>query len=420
MNFWNCRSLCSERIASDLAETFFARQISTCALAETHLRGEEKAEMNGYELLNSGVSMSASKTQAGVGLAYNPAKVKIIDSAAVSEKNAVAWLIAKDTRLQVVATPFSPQKTDEKKYMQYLQELKDACKLRPSKVKSSSELQLLIPGDLNATLGKEIHEHLPKQVGRFLPEEESSRNGELMTEIVTELGLRVNNSFFKKKETKKMSWRHPRTGKLSLMDYCLSPMNSRIMVQDLKFSWRDSQHSDHAMLILLIRDKLPQKPRARYRGIEKNGVDIRGKCDKIFRTPKELEKFRTKVKATTIDPAKITETLRQIIEEQQIDERSDFHGSSRASHLTSAEIETLQERKSVHKRYLASKCPEVRVKRDVLNRKVKKITSDCKDHAIESRLKSYEHLQDTQDIKNAFKSLKETLRCYRISWFERK
>ena len=184
-----------------------------------------------------------------------------------------------------------------------------------------------------------MHEHLPKQVGRFLPEEESSRNGELMTEMITELGHRVNNSFFKKKETKKMSWRHPRTGKLSLKDYCLSPMNSRIMVQDLRFSWRDSQDSDHAMMILFIRDKLPKRPRARIRRIEKNSVDIRGKCDKICRTPKELEKLCTKVKATTIDPAKITESLRQIIEEQEIDERSDFDGSSWASHLTSAEID---------------------------------------------------------------------------------
>ena len=86
MSFWNCRSLCSERIASDLAETLFARQISICALAETHLRGEEQTEMNSYEFLNSGVSMSASKTQAGVGLAYDPAKVKVVDFAAVSER----------------------------------------------------------------------------------------------------------------------------------------------------------------------------------------------------------------------------------------------------------------------------------------------------------------------------------------------
>ena len=221
-----------------------------------------------------------------------------------------------------------------------------------------------------------MHEHLPKQVGTFLPEEESSRNGELMTEMITEIGLRISNSFFKKKETRKMSWRHPRTGKLSLKDYCLSPMNSRIMVQDLRFSWRDSQNSDHAMMILLIRVFLGAKAKTaitqwrscssgitsrKYRepdiGVDRYSVDIRGKCDKICRTPKELEKWRTKVKATTIDPAKIRETLRQIIEEQEIDERSDFDGSSWASHLTSAEIETLQERKSVHKIYLASKCP---------------------------------------------------------------
>ena len=90
------------------------------------------------------------------------------------------------------------------------------------KMKPSSELQLLVLGELNATMGKEMQERLPKHVRRFLPEKESSWNGELMAEMI-ELGLRVNNSFFKKKETKKMSWRHPRTGKFSLKDYHLSP-----------------------------------------------------------------------------------------------------------------------------------------------------------------------------------------------------
>ena len=91
-----------------------------------------------------------------------------------------------------------------------------------------------------------------------------------------------------------MSWRYPRTGKLSLKDYCLSPMNLRIMVQDLRCFWRDSQDSDHAMMILLISDKLPKKPRARHGGVERYTVDIRGRCDKICQTPKELEKLHTK------------------------------------------------------------------------------------------------------------------------------
>ena len=64
-----------------------------------------------------------------------------------------------------------------------------ACNLRSLKVKSSSEFQLLILGHLNATLGKKMHEHIPKQVRRFLLEEESSRIWELMTEKITELKL---------------------------------------------------------------------------------------------------------------------------------------------------------------------------------------------------------------------------------------
>ena len=163
MSFRNRRSLSSERIASDVAETIFAQHISIWAMAETHLRGEEKAEMNGYKFFNSGLSMSASKTQAGVGLAYDPGEVKVIDFTAVSERNAVAWLIAKDTRWQVVATYAPTENCDELEYLRYLEELKDACKLRSSKVKSWSEFQLLIFGDLNATLGKKCMSIYPSR-----------------------------------------------------------------------------------------------------------------------------------------------------------------------------------------------------------------------------------------------------------------
>ena len=89
------------------------------------------------------------------------------------------------------------------------------------------------------------------------------------------------------------------------------------------------------------------------------------------------------MKATTTDPARITETLR----------RSD--GSSCASHLTSTEIETLKQQKSKHTRYLSNKYSNDRVKRDEPNKIIKKKTSDCKNRTIESRLKSYE---DTQGI----------------------
>ena len=40
------------------------------------------------------------------------------------------------------------------------------------------------------------------------------------------------------------------------------------MVQDLKFSWRDSQDSDHAMMILHTREKIPRKPRAKIKELK--------------------------------------------------------------------------------------------------------------------------------------------------------
>ena len=91
-------------------------------------------------------------------------------------------------KLQIVIT-YAPRENWRKGVYAVSARAKEACNLRSLKVKSSSEFQLLILGHLNATLGKETHEHLPKHVGRFLPEEESSRIWELITGMITELKL---------------------------------------------------------------------------------------------------------------------------------------------------------------------------------------------------------------------------------------
>ena len=100
-------------------------------------------------------------------------------------------------RLQVVITYASTENCEG--VYAVSADLNEACNIRSLKVKTSSELQLLILGHLNATMGKKMHEHLPQQFGRFLPEGESSRIGELKTEMTTELRHRISNSFLKKK-----------------------------------------------------------------------------------------------------------------------------------------------------------------------------------------------------------------------------
>ena len=54
-----------------------------------------------------------------------------------------------------------------------------------------------------------------------------------------------------------------------------------------------------------------------------------------------------------------------------------------------------------------------------LNREVKPLTKECKDWAVEANLHCFEDLSTEKSVREAFRVLKETLRAYRITWFDR-
>ena len=65
-----------------------------------------------------------------------------------------------------------------------------------------------------------------------------------------------------------MSLRQPGTSEISQKDYCLKPLNSKVMVQNWRFTWRDSQDSNQAMMIHQIREKIPRKPLAKIKELK--------------------------------------------------------------------------------------------------------------------------------------------------------
>ena len=74
----------------------------------------------------------------------------------------------------------------------------DACKSHTNKVKSN--FSLMVFSDSNASIGADLSDLLPRQIGPHLTVKESSRNGELLVEFLSDHDLRVENSFFTKKQ----------------------------------------------------------------------------------------------------------------------------------------------------------------------------------------------------------------------------
>ena len=90
-----------------------------------------------------------------------------------------------------------------------------------------------------------------------------------------------------------------------------------------------------------------------------------------------------------------------------------------AAQLTPSEVEALRKRKAAHKLYLSEKSESRKIERDQLNREMKRITSECKERAVETILKRFEKQLDDCETRMAYKILNKTLPTYMVTWCER-
>ena len=55
--------------------------------------------------------------------------------------------------------------------------------------------KMIISGDLNAAIGRDLNDHLQRQIGKAAASDENSRNTLLLAELITEYILRVDKTF---------------------------------------------------------------------------------------------------------------------------------------------------------------------------------------------------------------------------------
>ena len=256
---WNCRSVCQEDFLDTLTETMIKRKISLIALNETHLRGSDTRECcENFTLAHSGVDENAKRTEKGVGFLFD-SSVRCFKFIAHSPRNCVGWFEICGAKLKLVSTYTPTENADENEYAEYLEELTITLS---EKVDLKYDFSLIVLGDFKAAIGSENSALMPKIVGSHNIGDESSRNGMLLSEWCLERNLRIENTFFQKPALRACTWRHPRTGELSLKDYVIISAGkgkTSLSIDDTRSSWGDSYQSDHAMLIVVGSAKAKEK-----------------------------------------------------------------------------------------------------------------------------------------------------------------
>ena len=194
-----------------------------------------------------------------------------------------------------------------------------------------------------------------------------------------------------------------------------------LSIDDTRSSCVESHHSDHAMLIVIGWAKVKSK-RAKLRKAKTKSETVRMKTESTLNCAKVLAMLRERLSeelSSLAKPEDLLDLLQELIKEQSIEQSFPLRSGCWAAHLTCAEKEKIPERKKIYRDFLAKRNTDLKSQLMALNREVKLITKECKVRVIETDLRRFEDLSTKNSVREDYRVLKETLRNYRITWFDR-
>jgi len=415
---WNVRSL-NEDLLREVPSIMKSRGLDIMTVVETRQKLDGVRQIG--RSLNLYHSAADHNSVGGVGIIVNSTSVAKVEFEPLSNRLAIAWVYWKERQVKIVIA-YGPTeeslKADAQKQVDFYAALDKAICLQ----KNNHHWPMVLCGDLNARLGKDAHEICPNIVGNFTLEEETNSNGEQVLDTCIKYNLRIENSYHKKPVTKLATWRHPRTGRLTTLDWVITS-GREVVVHNVRSSWQDAIHSDHAMLIALVRIKKnkqssePRNAKPRQRKTD----HLRHKITRLIKDEKGLAGYRRDI-ATKIENMDTHAELVKNIEtavNKNAPSRKKAVQRSWYETLTENELVLLKSRKAEYKKLLQDRTVDQLRKVQELNKKAREIISAAKNSAVEKELSQFEALKDQGQMREAFQKLKTTLRDSTTRWFER-
>ncbi len=232
--YFNCRGLASGERIYEFEQEINNIKWDVIGLSEIRRKGERLYQTGEGHLIYQVGSGSGHR---GVGFyIHRKVKRKIIEIKGVNER--VCWVkieIDKNTRLLVVqihAPTMDATETESEEFYRTISEI----------IREEKETFIAIIGDFNAKVGKE--EHCCHNIGKW-GLGERNRNGETLVNFAVENNLLIANTFFKKKQKVKWTWRSPNLITRNEIDHIL--INNRTIVQDVSVLVGFKFPSDHRM-----------------------------------------------------------------------------------------------------------------------------------------------------------------------------
>ena len=218
----------------EIVDVMERRKLDVLGLAETRWKGEGRRELRkGYRLYWSGNSEGRSS---GVGVVVRDGMKEEVKG--ISDRIMKIRVTVKGRSLEI-AQVYAPQVGCT------AQEKEDFEEELQQQLNGQS---IIVMGDLNAHVGSERqgYENVLGAEGWGSRNEE----GRKLLDFCKRNGLVVGNSWFRKKESHKVTWYSSDLTKKSLVDYMLYDWEMKRSVRDIKVIPSEALDSDHRILVM--------------------------------------------------------------------------------------------------------------------------------------------------------------------------
>ena len=427
---WNVRSL--NNYEGDISEVMNKRDIDVMGICETRLYDSGMRCAGAYNIIHT----PCDKGIGGCSLIYNKSKLEVMTYECLTNRLLMAkFQVRRSTKKLCIIACYAP--TEEKAGEEEVND--HFFNQLGNIIKSQTGWPTIVIGDLNARTSVEVREASSK-FGPHSLGNETNNNGFRLLELVEKYNLRVMNTMFKKSESRLATWRHPRQGvPPSTLDYLLS--SPGLTWLDVRSSWGDAGHSDHAMLIGIMRWNRGNNSTSKCTRWNR-GNNSTSKCtstEKGKRGPKappkiQLRDLINKVLGSESAKKNLSKQVEKLptdisnddlvtkLQELVTAEAKNIPGKDKIDkcwyeYLSPQHKKALSERKTAYELWLRNKSSSsLSQSLKTANKEARKAIKEAQDLMLQAELTKFEDLLHEKDLREAYLILKRVLGKRGAGW----
>lgn len=244
LGLWNIRSVTETDKLDSVRSIFSDSELDIMALVETQAP-LGICETNGPTTWYNSGPQNASSSNSGVGFLVKHANVNVVEFKALNNRISVLRIMYANQKLSLVSC-VAPSETSAREEIAYFYKSLSStvCRVRHQHGK------YLVLGSFNCCIGEDLYPLFNGIIGESLDHVKDPKlNGCRLLTLCESLGLEVSNTYFKKTDGERHSWKDA-SGHGATTDFVLEPRGIRRRVNDIFVRWQPEVETDHALVMI--------------------------------------------------------------------------------------------------------------------------------------------------------------------------